>query len=510
MNTGMKRQWWRGAVAVLVGGAVVGGGWVGLTRFASANPAPVPAAATPPADAATWSRATSQRAAAPTIEPVNLVIQAVALLPEMPAVAPAPPTTAVVPAPLPAAPQFRPVAVPAVPPPDATALPALPTLPIVPAAPALTLPALPAESAGPVKLVPAAEPDFNLRPGSGGNTVKTDVPVAPPVPVTPPAVPVIPVVTEPNLTPPARVTDRAKPADGPFSASEKYVFPLPEKPPVAVTLPPVMPDRTPATPASRPGATAVPTPLAPAVPPVGTGIAAPTATAPDTPALPPGDRTMTLKPSAIAAVIGGALAFAPAPPAQALTVSPGAVAAVPPPPMPIGPATTPFAATSPVAADPVKDKTTDERLGEIQRDLRRLTELLNGRKDETGTTLPSDVGLVEEMKRLRDKVDGLQKQLDVLKNSTSLRPATTPAPTPTTSPAADTLVGRGTVRVVNDYPVEITIVVNNNSYRVAANTKLDVTVPTGEFSYQLISSGANLTPTKSVIKEKEVVTLRIK
>jgi hypothetical protein len=56
--------------------------------------------------------------------------------------------------------------------------------------------------------------------------------------------------------------------------------------------------------------------------------------------------------------------------------------------------------------------------------------------------------------------------------------------------------------------VQISIVVNGTSYRVAPSKTFDVDVPAGEFSYQLLESGA--ASTKSVIKEKETVTLRIK
>jgi hypothetical protein len=209
---------------------------------------------------------------------------------------------------------------------------------------------------------------------------------------------------------------------------------------------------------------------------------------------------MNVKQSAVAALVGGAIAFIPPAPAAALTL-PSTGAVVPPAPAPIGPVALPIPATSPVGADPVK-KTTEERLDEIQRDLKRLTELLDGRRDETGTKLPSDPGVVEELKRLKDKIAALEKQLN--DKTTALRPSTGG------TPAVDALAGKGTVRVVNDYPVEITIVVNERSHRIAPNTKLDIPVPVGDFSYQLLSAGSNLTPVKSVIKEKEVVTLRIK
>ena len=75
-------------------------------------------------------------------------------------------------------------------------------------------------------------------------------------------------------------------------------------------------------------------------------------------------------------------------------------------------------------------------------------------------------------------------------------------------PTVDPKAGKGTVRVVNEYPVQISIVVNGTSYRVAPSKTLDIDVPAGDFTYQLLEAGA--ASTKSVIREKETVTLRIK
>jgi hypothetical protein len=193
---------------------------------------------------------------------------------------------------------------------------------------------------------------------------------------------------------------------------------------------------------------------------------------------------MNLKQRAVAAVIGGALAFAPTPPAAAFPIIKPAV---------------------PVAAEPQKgnEKTTEGRLDDLQRDVKRLTELLEGRRDGDGYKNPFDRGLVAEVTDLKNKVRDLEREIATLKSSTSLRPSIT-------GPAADPMAGKGTVRVVNDYPVEIRIAVNSTSFTVAPGTKLDIPVPVGEFTYQLLNAGANLTPTRSPVKEKEVVTLRIK
>ena len=141
----------------------------------------------------------------------------------------------------------------------------------------------------------------------------------------------------------------------------------------------------------------------------------------------------------------------------------------------------------------------NRKLTDIQRDIKTLTELLRGKKDEKGYPVESDPGLVAQMKKLTDKLSELETELNKMKTQTSLRP-------PTATP--DPKTGKGTVRVVNEYPVRVSIVVNGTSYRVDPTRSLDIEVPAGEFTYQLLESGA--ASTKSNIKEKETVTLRIK
>ena len=201
---------------------------------------------------------------------------------------------------------------------------------------------------------------------------------------------------------------------------------------------------------------------------------------------------MNKKQATLATVIGGALAMVS--PAAALPLKPFNAGI----PMRALPA-------KPVAADPTT-KSVEEKLADAQKEIKRLAELVDGRKDTDGKVSPVDVGAVEEVKRLKDKVflqgekiTALELQLNALKLSTSLKPS-----------IVDPMAGKGTVRVVNEYPVEITIVVNNTSYRVAPTTKLDIPVPAGDFSYQLLNSGIAATPVKSTIEEKKFVTLRIK
>ena len=364
--------------------------------------------------------------------------------------------------------------------------PAKPALPItripepvqleLPPIPEIAPPAQPVKSADVVKPVPPAAPDFNLRPAPDGNSVKTNDVATPLIPIIPPSQPL--------------TVSRPKPVDGPMPPTEKYVFPIPEAAPaIPVTnskpLPPAL-----ATSLPKPVLPELPKPVLPELPkPVPADVTAvpmilpgvPTAIEGPLPPKPifntiptPGADPMLFKQASLAAAIGTALALAPATPV--------------------------------LAADP--PETVDKKLAETQKDIKRLIELLEGRKDADGTPSPVDVGAVKDIKKLKDdvfalknRVAELETELDKLKKSTtSLKPPAQPDP----------MTGKGVVRIENEYPVEITIVVNSMSYRVPANTKLDVTVAVGDFSYQLLNSGANLAPTKSPIKEKEIVRLRIK
>ncbi|HYH69249.1 MAG TPA: hypothetical protein VD866_31440, partial [Urbifossiella sp.] len=253
--------------------------------------------------------------------------------------------------------------------------------------------------------------------------------------------------------------------------SERDVFALPKAPAPAPVVPaapvagPVVPPMPLAVP---PPAIPMPPPAVPAVPVVTT----------------PGANPMTFKSTAAAALLGGALMA-------------------------------PSAGAQDTQKDKDAAKATDQKLADIQKSVNDITEMLKGRKDTTGVVLPSDVGLLEEVKRLRDDVAALKLQMEAMK-STSLRPTgagaatipNVPTPMPGANPAP--AAAQGTVRVVNEYPVEITMVVNGRTYRVAPTASQDIPVAAGEFSYQLLSATAAAAPTRSTIRGGETVTLRIK
>src|SRR6185312_10160780 len=366
-------------------------------------------------------------------------------------------------------------------------------VPVAAAAPPLPTPTAPPPIARPAEVVPVSEivaPVFKAAPAPSippavdpaprpfKPPVDPPAPTAQPAKSAPPAKPLPLATPDFNLRPdnagnsvnPYGATSRPK-GMGPQPPTDKYVFPLP------------MPGAAPAA------------PDLPAIPAAPTTIVLPTAPAsidPLTTIPTPGADPMTAKQTTMAALLGGALAVLPTHPAAAL-------------PMPPRPLTALAVPTVPVAADPVKGSV-EERLTSIEKQLALITELLQGRKDSQGFYIPSDPGLLKSVKDLGDDVKRLKPAIEGGKKSTSLRPV---APAP--APAKNTFTaGKGIVRIQNGYPVEITIAINSVTYRVAPNTQQDVFVPVGDFTYQLLNSGANPTPVKGPIGEQELVKLRIK
>lgn len=488
MDGAGRNRWRRTAAMAVMGGCAILGGWVGLSRSAAPEhgaatisllqpqPAQPAVASVPPVPPAELP-AIPVAAAVPDPKPLDA-----ALVAPVPPAIPAVPDSAPVLPPIPAA-EIVPAAAPVLPPLPGTPTPEpepvkaensnLSIPPIAPVVPVLAPPSVessvtPAiELAPPPSSLPAlpqpilpVKPDSRLQEGNPGNSVKTGnagqssglgtvpppvetsaLPALPPVPPLANAGnpnPAIPTVGSTGA-PAGMTVERAKPIELPLPNTEKFEFAIPRQP------------------ATTSGETDV----------------------------------SIINKSVAAAVLGGML-YAPANPV---------VAAPPLPAVPL-PASIGAQDKTDLAALKTQVESVNTKLTDIQRDLKLLTELLNGKKDEKGFPLPSDPGIVAEMQRLKDTLALVEKELNKLKTqSSSLRP-------PTGGTSTEPKPAKGIVRIVNEYPVQISIVVNGTSYRVPSRKSVDVDVPAGDFNYQLLESGA--APTRSIIKDKETVTLRIK
>jgi len=138
---------------------------------------------------------------------------------------------------------------------------------------------------------------------------------------------------------------------------------------------------------------------------------------------------------------------------------------------------------------------------------RETTEdVLQGRKNaETGKT---DAGLISKMldfdarlKRIEETLLRLEQSIAPgTKSSTSAYP-TKDQTTPMTGP-------KSVVRIVNEYPVQISMLVNGKSHRVEPNETKLVEIAPGAYTYELLHAGAQAT--NATIKDGETITLRIK
>ncbi len=527
MTTGSKR-WWRAvAVAAVTGGVI--GGWFGLAR-------PQPAKADKSHDETAWTRSTAvtdvaraPEAAPPTdaVTPVGgtlpipvpgvsgPVVPAIPgsqpiLVPAAPLFVPSPGLPVIEPVagprvsdagflstdktPLPVVPALPPAELPPLPAPPKTpevkpvvSSPAVPPMPVAPTPPAVPpLPFVPMNTAEPPKaapfpptppagmamppVAPTAPPTPVLpRPAEIAPSLSPVTPVDPVQPMLPakpnsdlkpsdppitlnptvaPAVPITPVVPGASgRDTPGTVVDRPKPPEPNFGTTDKFVFPIPVKPPAPDPLVPHQRD----------------------------------------------DTMFKLTTTAAFAVLGGAMlagekagAFPAVPPS----------AAIPTPGMLVK------ADDKTDVENLKKDLTTaNKKIEELEKQVKLLTDLLTGKRNPVGELVnPNDPGAVAQVTKLKDDIYKLETELKSLKTQTALKPLV----------AAPEVKPKGIVEIINEYPVEITMMINDKAptYRVAPNTTLKVEVPAGEFTYQLLQSGAPAT--RSIIKDKEVVKLRIK
>jgi hypothetical protein len=507
-------------------GLAVGAGSLGLYRGAAAEQTP------PPADQPTWT--TAVRAAIP---PEETAPEPSAPEPSTPAVIaasyaePAEP-----PAPLAATVTTPPAAV-------------LPVIPVMPAVPALPVaPEAPAVPVIPVMAMPEV-------PGTPATTPALTVPVLPMIPTAAekPAVespkvpaPVVPALAAkqwpqvPEIGETLPLPREVKPvASAPIPVAPAKSMPVVPAKPMTVELPsplpvmPVAPVVPPAQSVQLPAKAVPVTPNAPAKPELnllpsqpsfnvnGEPESKPSRQAPGVlsslKSEPPGDAPVkpTLQ-SLKAAAVGAALAAAP-------------VNAADPPVN----SATPKAEAAKVADSVADLKAEVQKLREdaaLERKFRlAIEDMVNGTRDnETGKAAPGltkkFADLDTRLKALEDKFatfDAAKFQATLDRLDTKLtelgKPATTvqkpdkpadAAPKPMPGPKPAIAAGKASVRIVNEFPVPISLKVNDKSYRVEPNGSEVVEVPAGEYTYELLNTGSPVVT--RTLKESQSETLRIK
>jgi len=369
--------------------------------------------------------------------------------------------------------------------------------PVIPAAapvpvvlPPLGLPPTPAEVAPPpAPLPPPALPK-----------VPSPTPLPdPPKPVPAPPMPVpLPNVSDLQLpsgfglpTPPAVPTPPAPGLTPPVAPAPKLVLPV--APPVEIAplpaiapIQPTKPDLNlrPAAPGNTVTPKALPAEVPPAPRPVVSVLPAPVGIdPPPTPGDPP--VMLTLRQTALATALGIGFALAPAP-ARAEEPKPAVV-------------------------DVELQKQIDDLKKEVAA-LRKQNEVqgeyLLGRTDGKEAITPLDHGLLKRVQTLEEAIARIEKKFDATKQVVGSSPLGNPTPVGNGALTPATATGSGTIRLINEYPTDVKIVVNGVSHDLKMNELKQVTVPAGEFVYELMAAGA--TKTTSTIKDAERVTLRIR
>lgn len=139
-------------------------------------------------------------------------------------------------------------------------------------------------------------------------------------------------------------------------------------------------------------------------------------------------------------------------------------------------------------------------LNKLRDDVKKLDSLKDvvlGTKDGTAGT---NAGL---LKRLGDMEETLKQINAKLGQQDANR--TTSAYAGSTNNAITT---RAHVRIVNDYPTGLSMLINGRSVRLEPGESRTVGVPPGSYTYELLHAGSH--PTTSAIKDGETVTLRIR
>jgi hypothetical protein len=185
------------------------------------------------------------------------------------------------------------------------------------------------------------------------------------------------------------------------------------------------------------------------------------------------------------------------------------------------------AADPALAAAPVNTAAMDElrkQVADLKAELKTVQDgqkasdtLLYGRTDSSN---PND-GMIRILKSIETKLSDLTLRMDQMEAKVSALGKTTVgsspvagiptpmSPPPVSSPSNPPMSSsRSVVRIVNEYPVEVSLLINAKSYRVPPNDVRNIDVTAGSYTYELLQSGAQ--PVTSTIRDGETVTLRIR
>jgi len=116
-----------------------------------------------------------------------------------------------------------------------------------------------------------------------------------------------------------------------------------------------------------------------------------------------------------------------------------------------------------------------QKLTQIQKSLDELEKIRKELRDLRGDTNVTVQKTLEDVSGLKTQVAQLRRDLEELRGRLG----------PTTRTAGYPPDGAGRVMLVNEYPVEMEVIVNQTSYRVAPNMTREVALSAGTFTFRV-------------------------
>ena len=149
----------------------------------------------------------------------------------------------------------------------------------------------------------------------------------------------------------------------------------------------------------------------------------------------------------------------------------------------------------------VKDLQAELKAAKEQK--KELELFLYGPRDGKIATTPNEMGVLKRLEKAEAEAKAMDEKVKKLEEKLAQKTVTEKKEIP------KDMAGKATIRLVNEYRVKVSIMVNGKSYPLELNEVKEIVVPEGEFKHELIEF-PNSAPVKSTIKEGEVVTLRIR
>ena len=157
------------------------------------------------------------------------------------------------------------------------------------------------------------------------------------------------------------------------------------------------------------------------------------------------------------------------------------------------------ALAAPAAGQTAEDiKKLNEKLDALTKSLQELKDSVKSDAvREKVATVESKIDLLDQdIKTIKDDVRQLKRRVDG-GSTTALRPQYDAA----------TLRGQGRVRFINEFPEEISVIVNGRPFRLLPGAERLVPVPPGDFTYQVLN--VQRTPQLREIVADETKNIRI-